>query len=397
VTANLTIAQGHDITYYTKPAGAGHVGGVAYYLAAVGEEPPGVWAGKGAERLGLAGVVDAEVIRDLFHHDVAPGGERLAGGVPRQYGDVGEIGDEAVRKYREAHPFASSRELDQVRARARADVPHNRPFFDVTLSAAKSVSLVHASLMIDAKSHRDAGDNATAVQLEAKAGAIEDALMETARFVVREIEETAAYTRTGHHSATSGEWRDAAGVTGAIYLQHLSHEGDPHLHAHILIQNRVQRADGADTKWRTLDGTRLYQQKQYLRVLADRDLEVRMSRLGWPMKMRADGLGAEIEGVSRELIEEYSTRQTVITPKLREYIEEWKQGHDGQAPSWRTIALMKRMIWEETRAEADRDAAVLEKKGSSQRLSCRWRNAWSTGMRARRGFCTEACIRCTAR
>jgi TrwC relaxase len=144
VTANLSIAQGHDITYLTgKQDNVSHVGGVAYYMAAVGKEPPGIWAGKGAERLGLAGVVDDQVIYQLYHQDMAPGGERLAAGARRTYQDRDLTAEEAVlryvEKYRQDHPFASSREIDQVRARTRAEAPQNRPYFDVTLSAAKSV------------------------------------------------------------------------------------------------------------------------------------------------------------------------------------------------------------------------------------------------------------------
>jgi conjugative relaxase-like TrwC/TraI family protein len=361
VTANLSIAQGHDVEYYTRSAGGGHVGGVAYYAAAVGDNPPGVWAGTGAARLGLQGLVKDDVIHALFHQDIAPGGERLGNTRARQYQDPEVYAEEAVLRYREQHPFASSRELDRVRVSAKAEAPHNRPFFDVTIAAAKSVSLVFASLITDAQEHRDAGDDATAVQLEEQARAIEDALVQTALGTVREIEQVACYTRTGHHPG--GEWRDAAGVTAALFPQYLSHEGDPHLHVHILILNRVQRADGEDTKWRTLDGTQLYAQKPYLHVLADRDLEVRLAELGWEMEMRADGNGAEIAGVSRELIEEYSTRAQVITPEIRRYVEEWKAASGGQEPSARTIKIMKQWAWKTTRAEADSDAEAMRKKG----------------------------------
>ena len=361
MTAIVSIVQGHDVAYYTRAAGGGHVGGVAYYAAAVGDNPPGLWAGTAAQRLGLQGLVNDEVIRSLFHEDVAPGGERLADRRPRAYQDPEVYAEEAVLRYREQHPFASSRELDRVRVSAKAEAPHNRPFFDVTIAVAKSVSLVFASLITDAQEHREAGDEQRAAQLEAEARAIEDALVQTALGTVREIEQVACYTRTGHHPG--GEWRDAAGVTAALFPQYLSHEGDPHLHVHILILNKVQRADAEDAKWRTLDGTQLYAQKPYLHVLADRDLEVRLPDLGWPMEMRADGNGAEIAGVSRELIEEYSTRAQVITPEVRRYVEEWKAASGGQEPSARTIKIMKQWAWKTTRAEADSDAEAMRTKG----------------------------------
>ena len=77
--------------------------------------------------------------------------------------------------------------------------------------------------------------------------------MDSAREAVAWLERHATYTRTGHHSARTGEWRDGDGLTASLFLHHLSRDGDPQLHVHVAIWNRVQRADGADAKWRTLD------------------------------------------------------------------------------------------------------------------------------------------------
>ena len=45
------------------------------------------------------------------------------------------------------------------------------------------------------------------------------AMRETAEAIVATIERKAAYTRTGHHSAGTGEWRDTKGVTAAAFVQ----------------------------------------------------------------------------------------------------------------------------------------------------------------------------------
>jgi hypothetical protein len=50
--------------------------GADYYLSAAGE-PPGIWAGSAAPGLGLSGEVDPDVMRALYHHDVAPDGTPL--------------------------------------------------------------------------------------------------------------------------------------------------------------------------------------------------------------------------------------------------------------------------------------------------------------------------------
>ena len=70
--------------------------------------------------------------------------------------------------------------------------------------------------------------------------------MDSAREAVAWLERHATYTRTGHHSARTGEWRDGDGLVASLFLHHLSRDGDPQLHVHVAIWNRVQRADGAD-------------------------------------------------------------------------------------------------------------------------------------------------------
>src|SRR5256885_34495 len=59
----------------------------------------------------------------------------------------------------------------------------------------------------------------------------------------------AAYARTGHHSATSGEYGDAEGFIAGSFEQSDAREGAPQLHVHNAIANRARRLDGADDKW----------------------------------------------------------------------------------------------------------------------------------------------------
>ena len=71
--------------------------------------------------------------------------------------------------------------------------------------------------------------------------------MDAAREAVAWLERHATYTRTGHHSAQTGEWRDGDGLVAGLFLHHISRDGDPHLHVHVAVWNRVRRADrGAD-------------------------------------------------------------------------------------------------------------------------------------------------------
>jgi conjugative relaxase-like TrwC/TraI family protein len=317
---------------------------MAYYTDAAGE-PPGQWAGKGAERLGLSGAVDPGVIYRLFHKDITPDGERLTG--KRRKRDDGV--DAAVAAWRQHHPYASATEIAEYRSSQLARNTASRAYFDHALGLDKSVSVLHSSLAVSARKAREAGDQETAGRLQAEADAIENAVLETARILVREIEKDAAYTRTGHHSGRSaehgntGEWRDAYGVTSAIFVQHTSHEGDPHLHAHVTVHNRVQRADGADLKYRTLDSRSLYAQRLRLAAITDREMETRMSALGWPMVKRADGNGAEVAGVDDQIIEMFSSRRVAMRPEVEALAAEYKAKH-GHPPGQRALWLMKQHV-----------------------------------------------------
>ena len=222
----------------------------------------------------------------------------------------------AVAAYLAAHPYASATELAEVRAAERGKDPHQVPYFDLTVSAVKSVSVLHASYRVSARQARERGDEDQAAALDARADEIEDALMDSAREAVAWLERHATYTRTGHHSARTGEWRDGDGLVASLFLHHLSRDGDPQLHVHVAIWNRVQRADGADDKWRTLDSRTLHNQRLAVAPVADRGMETRLSALGYAMVPRADGNGAEVGGVSQDVMDLFSSRAVAVTGEL---------------------------------------------------------------------------------
>lgn len=79
----LGIHKGYDVRYLTEAVGGG---GADYYLSASegGGEPAGFWTGKGAAVLGLTGEVDADQMRQLYHHNIAPDGSAV-GNRPYNY------------------------------------------------------------------------------------------------------------------------------------------------------------------------------------------------------------------------------------------------------------------------------------------------------------------------
>jgi len=295
----VTLHAGHDVAYFTSGQGRGGCTGAMSYYTAAGE-PPGQWAGKGAAGLGLSGQVDPNVIGRLYQHNIGPDGELLV--KRRQAKATAEREQEAVAAHLAAHPYASALELAEVRAAERGKDPHSVPYFDLTISAVKSVSVLHASYRVAARQARGRGEGDQAAGLDARADEIEHALMDSAREVVAWLERHATYTRTGHHSARTGEWRDGDGLAAGLFLHHLSRNGDPQLHVHVAIWNRVQRADGADAKWRTLDSRTLHSQRLAVAPVADRILETKLAALGHVMVPRADGNGVHGRPPSRRTL-----------------------------------------------------------------------------------------------
>ncbi len=373
MSTNVTLHAGHDVAYFTRGQHRGGCAGAMSYYTAAGE-PPGEWAGKGAAALGLTGVVDPDVIERLYQENTGPGGELLV--KRRQPKAAADREAAAVAAYRAAHPYASATELAEVRAAERAKDPRQVPYFDLTVSAVKSVSVLHASYRVAARQARQRGDQDRAAALDARADEIEAALMDSAREAVAWLEQHATYTRTGHHSARSGEWRDGAGLTASLFLHHLSRDGDPQLHVHVAIWNRVQRADGADAKWRTLDSRSLHNQRLAVAPVADRILETKLTGLGYVMVPRADGNGAEIGGVGQEVKHLFSSRAVAVTGELDRLAQQYQAAH-GRPPSRRTLWLLHQQAGQNTRrTKAQARRTIAGRTGAAEPTEAQRLAAW---------------------
>ena len=345
---------------------------MSYYTAS--GEPPGQWAGKGAAALGLSGQVDPAVIGRLYQQNIGPGGELL---VNRRQSKAADEREEAtVAAYLAAHPYASAVEVAEVRAAERGKDPHSVPYFDMTVNAVKSVSVLHASYRVSARQARERGERDRAAALDARADEIEAALMDVAREAVAWLERDATYTRTGHHSAQTGEWRDGDGLVASLFLHHISRDGDPHLHVHVAVWNRVQRADGADEKWRTLDSRSLHNQRLAVAPVTDRITETRLSALGYAMVPRADGNGAEVGGVSQQVMDLFSSRSRALTPELKQLIQQYTEKH-GKPPSKRTIWLLGQQAAQNTRrTKAEARRTVAGQTGAAEPTDAQRLAAW---------------------
>jgi conjugative relaxase-like TrwC/TraI family protein len=291
---------------------------------------------------------------------VGPGGERIIRhAAPRTSADQAAAEGAGIARYKDEHPFASASEINAERILIRAKSPGiSRSYYDVTSSASKSVSVLHASLRVAAGQAREAGNQVRAAAVDAEAQAIEDALLDSVREGLEVLEAMACYVRTGHHSKDTGEWRDGKGLVATSWLHTISRDGDPQLHVHLAVLNAVQRADGADDKWRAADGQHFYQLRHVYGVTVDRAFERRLLEMGYALVKRADGNGAEVGGVSQQVMDQFSSRARAINGRLRKWVDQYTDKH-GKPPSRRTIYLMGQKIAKDTRrpkAEAKRMA-----------------------------------------
>ena len=354
--AQLTLKTGFDADYYLDQVGAD------YYLSATGE-PPGIWMGTGAGRLGLAGEVDPGTMRDLYHHDVGPDGEPLAMRQRKPRYDTTAAEERAREAIAAAVAglgrFATPEEIREIELREKAKIRTLTPFYDYTLSAEKSVSLLYAGHLAAAKRARAEHREQDAEQHEAAARSIEQALIEAGRELVALMEQKTAIVRTGHHSATTGEWRDAAGLVVASFLQHTNRDGEPNLHLQMTILNRAQRADGADGKWRALDGSPLWAERLGLGALGTRILARKLAQQGIPMVQQASGYGFDVGGVTQETMDAFSTRTAAVNRGFAKLRAEYEDMYGHAPTSRRALFALRKHATVETRkskSKAKRDA-----------------------------------------
>ena len=104
--------------------------------------------------------------------------------------------------------------------------------------------MLWASLLAASAEAEAEGREADAERFAERAEQVRGAVKRANDRMIAVAERELAYVRTGHHSATTGEWRDAEGFIVASFQQHDSPgRADPQLHVHNAIANRAQRAD----------------------------------------------------------------------------------------------------------------------------------------------------------
>jgi len=349
----LTISTGYDPGYLTHAVATGREN---YYLSAVAEhgEPPGIWTGAGCPELGLVigSEVDPAVMERLygaFLDPRDPGGTVRLGRAPSRFGGL----DEKIAGRIEALLAADADATPELRGELimRALGERRAPvfFFDVTFSVPKSVSLLHASLQLQAQQARENGQAVDADLWEQRAQAVWDAIMAANQAMLDYLQREAGYSRAGYHGKGSGRFADAHEWVVASFSQHTSRDGDPQLHVHNAVLNRVLRDDPLAPEaqrraWRTLDGAGLYAARPAAGAIAERTLAGQLTdRLGVEILARPDGNGWEIAGIGEDLRDLFSSRRRAITPRVAQLIDQYTQKH-GKRPSARAVWSMAQFV-----------------------------------------------------
>jgi conjugative relaxase-like TrwC/TraI family protein len=230
------------------------------YLSGHGESP-GRWYGAGATSLGLQGEASVAGFQAMFEGRDPTTGELLG------------------------------------RAHGRNAVPA----FDVVLRPTKSVSILYGL-----------GDPATG---RAVLAAHHAGLAEAVGYLDEHLG-----SRRGHGGVQHVQGR---GLLAVGFDHRTSREGDPLVHTHLVIANRVQGPDG---RWTALDGRDLYRHRlaadTIYRATYQREL-VRTLGVEWT---QADQHGnRELQGIPGELVRGFSKRTSQIDVELDRLIGDGRE------------------------------------------------------------------------
>ncbi|MCQ4626107.1 relaxase domain-containing protein, partial [Corynebacterium sp. CCUG 69979] len=188
--------------------------------------------------------------------------------------------------------------------------------FDLTFSPAKSVSVLWAL-----------ADEHTASRI---AACHHEAVAE----VLAWAEEHTVRTRMGAGGLAQVKTR---GIIASEFTHFDTRAGDPDLHSHVLVSNKVQGPDG---KWRTLDSRAMFKNHQTLSARYDtvlQDILTRKMGLAFEASPRESGKEPvwEVAGVPQELIDLFSKRRALARPVYDRLVADFVDRH-GHQPDKRT-------------------------------------------------------------
>ncbi|KJL23476.1 Multifunctional conjugation protein TraI [Microbacterium oxydans] len=305
--------------------------------------PPGRWLGSAVTALGSGAITVGDQVTETQLQLLVGMGRDPVTGDPlgsayRNYPTAIERiqkrtakldGDLGVTERAEAVAAIEAEELAKGSRKAVAG-------FDFTFSIPKSASVLWA-----------VSDSGTQSLI---AGAHHAAVAEMVAFMEREV----AATRVGAVGRNGAVAQvDVTGMIATAFDHYDSRAGDPHLHTHVVISNKVQTAH--DGKWRSLDGRPLHAATVALSELHEAVFADHLTRafgVGWEAReMGRDRNPAwAISAVPEKLVVDFSSRSRQIEQEKNRLIAEYVERH-GRQPSPTTVIKLRAQATLATRPE----------------------------------------------
>ncbi|WP_417235521.1 MobF family relaxase [Arthrobacter sp.] len=352
------LSAGDGYLYYTREVASADEYRAAdrklgdYYT--VDGNPPGQWGGKGAAHLELEGEVTEAQMAALYGEGIHPNAEQLLAADPKadvrlgqrykRYGQADNVLNGRIKtamddfeRLEKRAPGPDDRRLIRTREGAqhfrelngrnpkdkeelgRFITAQTKPAaqavagYDLVFAPSKSVSVLWA-----------VGGEEARTAIEA---AHHEAIEETMGY----LESEAVYTRRGRNGVRQEDVD--GGLVYSKFRHYDSRNGDPQLHDHVVVSNKVRGKDG---KWSTLDGSLLYKYNVAGSEFYNRTvMEKVCQRLGVgtvERKVAGKRPVMEIAGIDIAAIEAASSRRQAIKPALDSLVEGFTEKH-GYAPN----------------------------------------------------------------
>ncbi len=308
----------------------------AYYTSS--GNPAGRWYGRGLAALDADGLSAGSQVSEpqmayLFGEGKDPTTGAALGRPYRNHTPAAE----RIAKQVAALPqdMAGEARAAAIATITRVDLAKRTPSavagFDLTFTPTKSVSTLWA-----------VSDEATqAAVLAAHRAAVEQALAF--------LEDTAAFTRTG----TDGcQQHKVDGLIAAGFDHWDSRAGDPNLHTHLVIANKVHGPHGA---WLSVDSRSLHHavvmvSEVYDDLLADELARRLPVQFGWRHRGPRRTPGFELDGVDDALMTEFSTRTTQIDEAMTGVLGAFYATH-GRGPNRIEVSRLRQQVTRATRPD----------------------------------------------
>lgn len=313
----------------------------AYYMQT--GTPPGRWLGRGLTSLGATApgppvpaigtgaIVGDEAMARLFAHGVDPAtGRPLGRPYPPTIAPAERVAARVRALPQGMTPEARYTAVEAItRVELGRDTPATVAGFDLTFTVMKSVSVLWA-----------VGDRRTQ---QAVRDAHDAAVAQAAGF----LEDRALFTRTGHAGCRQEPTR---GAVAAGFVHWDSRAGDPNLHTHVVLANKVQGLDGA---WRSVDSRALHHGVVAVSELYDALLVDELTRRlpvswGWRGRGPRRSPAFELDGLGDDLLAVFSRRAAQVEEAMVREVAEFAASH-GRAPNRIEITRLRQRVTRATR------------------------------------------------